>query len=277
MNYTIELSGSCGKAHCEPGWNWRPGPLAEYDLWCALAGTGTMQLNGETYSIRRGACFLVHPGDRPVAEQQPDDRLTVIFIHFRVKTLPSGSTPEALLPERVVYLDELYELETLLNQALDTPFQQDEWTRHEFDCVMKQALIRLYRARDGQIASSTLSRKQKQAMARVVRRIQEAGGQRLPHDKLAEAVGLTPAYLTRLFKQYTGVSLKQYMTQVRLQRAKHLLTETTMNVSQVSDALGYASIFLFSKQFKQHFGLPPSEFQQKAVPSKPHGQPEPPH
>jgi YesN/AraC family two-component response regulator len=276
MHYRFVDTHNSGKAHCEAGWNWRPSSvLSDYDLWCALEGSGTMQLHGQTYTIRKGTCFLVHPGDLPVAEQDPNDRLTVIYIHFKLLEDRESScmerTPE-LLPERVVYLQDSYELESLLHQALDTKYSRDEWSEQEFDCLMKQILIKLFRGRSplSEIPDSPLSRKQRQAVTQVMRRIQEDGWRGRPYEELAATVGLTPGYLSKIFKQHAGISMKEYMTKVRLDRAKYLLSETSMNVSQVSDALGYSSIFLFSKQFKKQFGLPPSALQHGGIPAKPH-------
>nr|WP_276510286.1 helix-turn-helix transcriptional regulator [Paenibacillus qinlingensis] len=105
-----------------------------------------------------------------------------------------------------------------------------------------------------------------------MRRIQEDNGRSRPYEELAQLVGLTPEYLSKIFKQCTGISVKEYITRIRLQRAKYLLSQTSMNVSQVSDALGYSSIFLFSKQFKQHYGLPPSNFKFDGVQPRLHGE-----
>jgi len=278
MNFNIIDSKNSGKAKCEIGWNWHPGPLPDYDLWCALQGSGIMKINGMTYPIRRGACFLVHPGDDPLAEQHPEDQLTVIYIHFKLQPLPgnAGETRDnriaELFPERVVYFNEIYELERLLNQLLDVTVHPDDWKDFEFDYLIKLLLIKMYREQKQQLAASgtSLSMKQQQAVKLVMHRIQEDGWQGRPYEELADMVGLTPGYLAKLFKLYAGLSMKEYMTKIRLDRAKHLLTETSMNVSQVSDALGYSSIFLFSKQFKKYFGLPPSALQHSRMEAKPH-------
>ncbi|MBD2868545.1 helix-turn-helix transcriptional regulator [Paenibacillus arenilitoris] len=278
MNYNIIDSRNCGKAKCEIGWNWHPGPMPDYDLWCALQGSGVMNINGRSYPIRRGACFLVHPGDVPLAEQHPEDRLTVIYIHFKLQPRPgnAGETTDnriaELFPERVVYFNEIYELERLLNQLLGATVHPDDWKDMEFDSLIKLLLIMMHRERKQQLAASglSLSMKQRQAVKLVMQRIREDGWQGRPYEELADMVGLTPGYLAKLFKQYAGLSMKEYMTKVRLERAKHLLVETSMNVSQVSEALGYSSVFLFSKQFKKYFGLPPSSLQHSRMEAKPH-------
>jgi len=272
-----------GKARCEIGWNWRPAPLPDYDLWYVVSGRGRMQIGNRSYDIRKGSCFVVHPGDEPHAEQDLEDRLTVIYIHFNmedVSGLPSGTNIDAklrtgtgseeLLPERVVYLDETYDFEMLLHRTLECLYRKQLWAADEFDCLMKQIFISLYRFRQKAGSPSSLSKKQTQAVLRVIHRIHEGAWHRFPHEELARLVSLSPAYLSKIFKTYTGVSLKEYMTRIRLERAMHLLTETSMNVSQVSDALGYSSIYLFSKQFKRHYGAPPSSYALSAVQSRPH-------
>lgn len=272
-----------GKARCEIGWNWHPSPLPDYDLWYVVSGRGSMRIGSRSYELRKGACFVVHPGDRPQVEQDPEDRLTVVYIHFNVEEAQviSGSTETVaearadggtgeLLPERVVYLDETYDFEMLLHRTLECLYQQQLWAADEFDCLMKQLFIALYRFRQRMGTRSSLSKKQTQAVLRVIHRIHEGAGHRFPHEELARLAGLSPAYLSKIFKAYTGISLKEYMTRIRLERAMHLLTETSMNVSQVSDALGYSSVFLFSKQFKSQFGAPPSAYALSSVQSRPH-------
>lgn len=268
-----------GKADCEFGWSWEPAPLDDYDLWYALSGEGEMCFGEHCHPIRKGACFLVHPGDRPLARQHPEHRLSVIFIHFQVERPGAPASAPALeptlpiLPERVVYLQETHEFEQLLHRLLELMYEQPLWAEEEFDCLMRQALLTLLRlsrqaAHDGTAAAP--SRKQRQAVLRVINRIREAAGRRFTHEELAALVGLTPAYLSKIFKSCTGVSLKAYMTQARLDRAMHLLTETTMNVSQVSDTLGYSTVYLFSKQFKRHFGVPPSAYAHSPAQARPH-------
>ncbi|MFS0725453.1 AraC family transcriptional regulator [Paenibacillus sp. 1P07SE] len=264
-----------GKAICEPGWNWQPGALQDYDLWYAMQGSGVMRINSDVFPIRKGACFLVHPGDTPTAEQDPDDRLTVIYIHFQLSPCTGDSEDDSmgkLMRERVVYFNEVYEPERLLHQLLDTSQHPDEWSSAEFDCIGKQLLIHRQRCLEQQLASpgSTLTTKQRQAVRQVMRTIQEEGWHGRPYDELADMVGLSHAYLAKLFKGYTGRSMKEYMTEMRLERAKHLLSESSMNVSQVADALGYSSVYLFSKQFKRYTGMPPSAFQMHHAKARPH-------
>lgn len=259
-----------GKARCEPGWNWEPGPLDDFDLWYAASGTGEMIINEVKYPISKGTCFLVRPGDIPKATQNLDDRLLVIFIHFNLVSNHCDSNYLIEFPPCHTKLTDPFYVEGLLNRILEIQELQDEWRDMECDSLMKQLCIQLYRSQHDILQAGEVSQKQKQLIRRVTEHIRQEIGKRIEHQQLADMVQLSPQYLSKLFKKCIGISMKEYITQERTKRAMYLLSETSMNVSQVAEALGYANVYLFSKQFKQHFGEPPSRFLMKSVASKPH-------
>ncbi|MBD2847003.1 helix-turn-helix transcriptional regulator [Paenibacillus sp. IB182496] len=265
-----------GKANCEIGWNWSPPPLVDYDLWYVVAGKGELMLEGRRYPLRKGRCFLVRPGDRPAAKQDPMDRLTVIYIHFSIAEKAGPVQPDAL-PPRCTDLEDPYFFEMLLHRMLHLLYYEPDGKEQELDYVLKLALLQLYRehARAPDPAIE-LPRKQKHLVGQLIAYMREEGGRRIPHRELADRVGLSPQYVSAMFKKHTGTSLKQYMTRVRMERAAHLLAETSMNVTQVAEALHYTNIYLFSRQFKQHHGCPPSRFLYKSAPTRTHsGTPQP--
>jgi len=266
----IQTNG-LGKASCESDWDWYPPPLSDFDLWYALSGKGEMRINGEDFLIQKGSCFLVRPKDQPQAEQDITDPLRVIFIHFNC------SPPEALhsyaefLPNRFTRIIETFHFEALLNRILEIDTRQSSFKEEEFDFIMKQLFIQLYREQSEQQQLDPLMIKHKQLVQHIIPYIKEAHGHDVSYEELSELVGLSPTYFRKIFKKVMGISLKQYTHDLRLQRAMHLLQETSMNVSQVAETIGYANIYFFSKQFKQYFGYPPSDFKYKWVADQPHG------
>ena len=68
----------------------------------------------------------------------------------------------------------------------------------------------------------------------------------------------TEAYFIHLFKNVTGLSPQEYKTCIVMEKAKELLTETTLNVTGVANHLGYTDSLYFSRVFKKHTGHSPS-------------------
>jgi transcriptional regulator GlxA family with amidase domain len=68
---------------------------------------------------------------------------------------------------------------------------------------------------------------------------------------------LSRAQFTRRFIAHAGMSPARYLIRARIDRARQLLTETNMSVTQVAQTLGYPDIAYFSRQYKRHTGHPP--------------------
>lgn len=80
----------------------------------------------------------------------------------------------------------------------------------------------------------------------------------LPMAELAKLVGVSKRQIERLFNRYVGEVPTKYYLNLRLHRAKRLLLETSMTVTQISLACGFQSAPHFSKSYREHFGIPPT-------------------
>ena len=77
--------------------------------------------------------------------------------------------------------------------------------------------------------------------------------------RLGEHVQLNPSYLSRWYKQMTGISLTDYITDRRIQVAKELLREN-MKIQDIAEAVGYFSGTAFTRFFKKHLNMTPQEY-----------------
>ncbi len=87
--------------------------------------------------------------------------------------------------------------------------------------------------------------------------------ERLTLNEISAVFGLSPNYLSALFKKTCGVGFSEYITQMKISRAKTLLLEQDMKVYEIADQLGFESAFYFSKVFKKVSGVSPREFTQQ--------------
>jgi len=79
---------------------------------------------------------------------------------------------------------------------------------------------------------------------------------------LADAVYLTPSYLSGLFKRRTGTTINQYLTNLRIEQAKLLLRDNSLKLYHVADRVGYEDAAYFARIFKNQTGMTPSEYRE---------------
>ncbi|MCP9613111.1 AraC family transcriptional regulator [Coprobacter tertius] len=82
-------------------------------------------------------------------------------------------------------------------------------------------------------------------------------------EEIAREVGMGYSWFRRVFKQYTGMSPVKYQMQQRLARAKELLGNTAMTVTEVAYTLGFTTVSQFSVFFKKMEGMTASEFKER--------------
>jgi len=78
--------------------------------------------------------------------------------------------------------------------------------------------------------------------------------------QLANLVYFNPSYLSRIFKNYTGVNLIHYITDMRIAKAKDLLANSNMKINSISAAVGFDSQSYFNQAFRKSTGMSPSEY-----------------
>ena len=64
-------------------------------------------------------------------------------------------------------------------------------------------------------------------------------------------------------KKQTGLSPRQYQIEIRFSRARDFLTQSDQTISQISDRLGFYSVYYFSRFFKERTGMPPSVYRKQ--------------
>lgn len=79
-------------------------------------------------------------------------------------------------------------------------------------------------------------------------------------SKLAELCGISEVYFRRQFKEYMGVSPREYRNTLRLSRARSYLEYGEISVQEISDTLGYSTASHFIKEFKKQYGFSPLKY-----------------
>lgn len=79
-------------------------------------------------------------------------------------------------------------------------------------------------------------------------------------DEVSGEIGFSASYFSSLFKKETGSSFIEYLSMVRMEKAKELIKDRDLRIADICDMVGYSDVKYFTKSFIKHTGLKPNEF-----------------
>ena len=131
--------------------------------------------------------------------------------------------------------------------------------RSALECALAEAV---------ELARPFQVKKSPEIISQVKAYIEENMDREISRTEIAEAVHLHPDYLSHFFKEKTGLSISDYITEVRMEHAKTLLLTTEDSISSIALQSGYPNIAYFSKMFKRATGMTPSKYRQMGAVKK---------
>src|ERR1017187_1264791 len=105
-----------------------------------------------------------------------------------------------------------------------------------------------------------LSEAEPTAVASAKQFVQSHAEEAITLSQVVQHVNVSRFYFCKLFKKVTGMTLTEYVSRVRVEKAKELLVDPSLRVSEVVYAAGFGSIPRFNSVFKHHVGMPPTEY-----------------
>lgn len=161
----------------------------------------------------------------------------------------------------------------IISGYTDFEYARRALTLHAFDYLLKpideETLMcsvrraeRIIHARSGETGTAEDAGgpgAQEDSVERALRYIREHYSENLTLKNVARSVFLNPNYFSSAFKKRKGVNFSEYLTALRMEKARHLL-DTGMKIYEVSRNVGYQDPKYFAKLFKKHCGCIPREY-----------------
>lgn len=84
----------------------------------------------------------------------------------------------------------------------------------------------------------------------------------LTREELSNYAHLNADYLNRIFKKQNGESLMSYVVRTKMEKAKQLMNETQLNITQISEMVGYDNYSYFATCFKKYEGISAKQYRE---------------
>ncbi|RRJ84303.1 helix-turn-helix domain-containing protein [Aestuariirhabdus litorea] len=228
-----------------------------HQMIVGVSGCADFEVDGLGHRLDRWQGCVV-PSDHPHYYcGDPDNRVLVL-------NLPFGGND--LLPDRVV--ERLFErpgyftMDPRLQQLLSLGIQEIQQFPHDQGLAAHVAATFIHGLshRLGQSQSSPPSPRGRQLdRERLDQFIDAHLGESISVFALAKRVHLSPSQFQRVFKEGYGITPHQYVITRRLQKARELLTDSTLSISEIADHCGFSSQSALTCALQRHQGVTPGQ------------------
>ncbi|MBD2019522.1 helix-turn-helix transcriptional regulator [Leptolyngbya sp. FACHB-36] len=249
-------------APCPP--EWLPEHChEEYQFCLSLDCPGEYYYRGAHLWVPTGSLSVIHPGEmhtgRDIEDRQTAATFRMLYINSdtiksAVSEMVEGEIAAPFFPEPIILNTDLAQHFLEFHHA-----SQGRASRLEQDSLLLSLLARLITNHAETAFEQRPIDTEREAVRRVRDYLQDQCGENISLDRLAQIADLSPYYLSRVFKAEVGISLKQYQAQVRINRAKTLITRG-IPLQQVALDTGFVDQSHLTHHFKRYTQTTPGQY-----------------
>lgn len=236
-------------SHFDPGYRQRWFAHDPWHLWYILDGRAVVGVAGEEFDAGEGDLFLIPGGVLHYLEIPGPGSCRIFDAKFDFVSDISDSPGSGYLRDRFGVRHLIDRIVIELNRRAPA---WETAVRGLFNEVVGE-VFRRFSLPETEVPWP-------EAVHRAVEYIEANFHRPIQLEDVADHVAFSPKYLAVLFKRATGYSVKEYVTFVRIERAKWYLTHSNLSVKEVSLRTGYSSIHYFSRLFHTTVGVPATVF-----------------
>lgn len=235
-----------------------------FELTIITDGEGEVITNGKPTPVRRGDIYLSLPCDMHEIRSSKDAPMKYDFFSFRTENAEYLSRLDemsrCLTLEDRVFSDE--RISALVCDAIVEFTKDSLFSKELLYSIFTQIIV--YIIRDFSSTSPHAKRRNASTSDAICYQIMNYIDTHIytmkSLEELAPVMKYNYSYLSTLFKKTTGNTLLSYYYAKRLDVARILILEKSLNISEIADALGYSSLYAFSRAFKATYGMSPKQY-----------------
>jgi len=229
-------------------------------------GHGAIKMDDHTYELSFGCLLFAHAGSRVVVSSSEHSNLHLYMIQFDQYVQIQESHDQLVyhkscdgLPSNGLMASNRTGILLGLFKSLIEVYQAPACSNPiEAQKLLMELLYEVLF-----VAGKTPYYTQTTPVQKAVQYMKENYSSKLQRNFLAHLTGYHPHYLSKQFNKETGLSISDFILQLRVDKAKELLSVTSSHINEIANMVGYQDALYFSRKFKQATGMYPSEFRQR--------------
>ena len=237
--------------------------LNEYQLLYNPEGEGVFESSHcPPTRLKAGDMFLLFPGEWHTYHPDPSIGWKSRWIGFKGKNMDDRVRAGFLNPEKPIYhVGYSPDIETLYKRAYEAAIEEAAFSQQVMAGIVNHLIGMMYSLeRNIELGKNQIQVDMVNKARLLIRESLESD---LSIQQIAEDLGVSYSNFRKLFKEYTGLSPATYQQELRLLRAKELLTTTEYSIKEIAYRLNFESPDYFSAKFKMKMGCKPSDLKAK--------------
>lgn len=233
----------------------------DYYLLYLCKGSLNVQIDGEMHTMREGQIIIFSPKQEYIYTKSDDREMFYYWVHFSGFGALEFLLASRLLDKGIIHVG--------INGYVIHEFMSmfDDFIRHDYFFEMSATahLISIC-AELGRSSSGTLEKQKSSNQERVLTSLQYIHANYNTDVKieyLANMEILSVSHYRTIFKQCLGLSPQAYILDLRIKNARDLIMRTNLTLKEISSLVGYHDQFYFSRVFKSHTGIIPSQYKNR--------------
>lgn len=247
--------------------------ISWFELTVAIEGKGKVYANNECVSIGEGDIFLSFPSDIHKIESDDTSPLKYSFLSFSTTIPLYKEELQSILQnfydcQQRVFQDPTisYLIELIISNVAEHSFEKETLISIILQTIII-LLIRNFSYTKTKTIPSYIS--QNEILCYKIMHYIDINIFSITNlQELSKQFNYNYSYLANVFSKTTKMTLSQYLANKKLEHSKVLIRENRLSFSEIARLLNYSSLYSFSKSFKKHFGLSPTEYKKSHSPSK---------
>ncbi|RYE27119.1 MAG: AraC family transcriptional regulator [Sphingobacteriaceae bacterium] len=238
--------------------------LQEYQVIYISKGTGIFESENCKGEITEGSIILLYPGEKHRYRPNLKTGWDEYWVGFKGEFIDNIINKNYFDPTKAVF--QIGFNETIINLFNDiVQFSKEE--KPGYQPVISGAIIYLLGLMHSEYQQSSLNEKDNVEL--VVRKARLIFREKIHEDispeKVAQELQVGYSWFRKIFKKYTGLAPGQYLIQLKIQKAKELLGDSSKLIKEIAFELSMNSSLHFSQLFKDKVGLTPVAYRQQVL------------
>ena len=247
----------------------------DHRLFYILGGDGSIVIDGQDYPIRSGMIVLFRSGTEYMWQVSDMRYIAINFDYmsenshrthsFHVERAERVdwvleqdlSFSDAVCLNRPIVIYDATSLEALIMSIVTEFSLKGDYSEEYLSATLKLVLISIAKRL---LTDSVSARASDSVVREIIAYIGTNYAKPIRNTDIASALHLNPSYMNRIFKAHTGISVRAFLIDYRINAAIDLISGGSISISELASAVGFTDVPHFIKTFKAHTGKTPKTY-----------------